>query len=123
MTGVCSNRRGSRRPHDDRAPAERAVVRRAGPRPIAFALDGFTQSLAPATLLAEVQRAWPEAAGRRFAPVSEPVREHEGVVTVACTEAVWAQELDLMSELVVNRLNAALGRPAVRRLRVNATRA
>jgi predicted nucleic acid-binding Zn ribbon protein len=51
------------------------------------------------------------------------VREHDGVVTVDCSEAVWAQELDLMSELVLGRLNAALGRPAVRRLRVRASRA
>jgi predicted nucleic acid-binding Zn ribbon protein len=72
--------------------------------------------------LAEVQRAWPEAAGSRFTPHSEPVGERDGVVIVACSEAVWAQELDLMSELVVQRLNSALGRPAVRRLRVRATR-
>ena len=97
-------------------------MRRSGPRPVSFALEGFAASLAPATLLAEVQRAWPEAAGRRFAPHSEPAKERDGVVTVACSEAVWAQELDLMSELVVTRLNAALGRPAVRRLRVTSTR-
>jgi predicted nucleic acid-binding Zn ribbon protein len=97
-------------------------VRRRGPRPVSFALDGFTSALAPATLLAEVQRAWPEAAGSRFAPHAEPVSERDGVVIVTCSEAVWAQELDLMSELVVQRLNNALGRPAVRRLRVRATR-
>jgi predicted nucleic acid-binding Zn ribbon protein len=98
-------------------------VRRSGPRPVSFALERFTGSLAPATLLAEVQRAWPEAAGEAFARVSEPVGEREGVVVVACSEAVWAQELDLMSEAVTGRLNAALGRPAVRRLRIRATRA
>ena len=42
---------------------------------------------------------------------------------MACPEAVRAQELDLMSELVVERLNQALGRPAVRRLRVQARKA
>ena len=98
-------------------------MRRSGPRPVSFALDALTTSVAPATLLAEVQRAWPEAAGPRFASHSEPARERDGVVTIACSEAVWAQELDLMSELVLERLNAALGRPAVRRLRVDATRA
>jgi predicted nucleic acid-binding Zn ribbon protein len=98
-------------------------VRRTGPRPVSFALERFTDSLAPATLLAKVQRAWPEAAGSRFAPHSEPVSERDGVVIVACSEAVWAQELDLMSELVLQRLNAALGRRAVQRLRVRATRA
>ncbi|WP_028057348.1 DUF721 domain-containing protein [Candidatus Solirubrobacter pratensis] len=97
-------------------------MRRRGPRPVSYALDGLTSALAPATLLAEVQRAWPEAAGDRFAPHSEPVSERDGVLIVACSEAVWAQELDLMSELVLQRLNTALGRPAVRRLRVRATR-
>jgi hypothetical protein len=43
-------------------------------------------------------------------------------VTVACDNAIFAQELDLMSELVVTQLNAALGREAVRRLRTRATR-
>jgi predicted nucleic acid-binding Zn ribbon protein len=97
-------------------------VRRRGPRPVSYALDAVTAALAPATLLAEVQRAWPAAAGD-FGPHSQPFREHDGEVTVACPEAVRAQELDLMSELVVERLNTALGRPAVRRLRVQARKA
>jgi predicted nucleic acid-binding Zn ribbon protein len=98
-------------------------MRRRGPRPVAHALDVLTAALAPATLLAEVQRAWPTAAGEAFAPHSQPFRERDGEVYVACPEAVWAQELDLMSELVVARLNQKLGRPAVRRLRVQARQA
>ena len=95
-------------------------MRRRGPRPLAAALDRLTGELAPATLLAEVQRAWPGAAGEAFAAQSAPVGERDGVVTVACTSAVWAQELDLLSERVVNRLNEALGRGAVRALRPQA---
>jgi hypothetical protein len=95
-------------------------VRRAAPRPVGAALDGITAALAPATLLAEVQRAWPEAAGEAFAGASEPVSERDGVIVVACTSAVWAQELDLLSERVIARLNGVLGRPAVRRLRAQA---
>jgi predicted nucleic acid-binding Zn ribbon protein len=98
-------------------------VRRRAPRPVGAALDGITASLAPATLLAEVQRAWPSAAGEAFAQASEPVSERDGVVTVACTSAVWAQELDLLSERVVERLNESLGRPAVQRLRPQARQA
>jgi predicted nucleic acid-binding Zn ribbon protein len=94
-------------------------MRRRGPRPVSAALDALTAQLAPKTLLAEVQRAWPEAAGA-FATHSEPVRERDGEIVIACPEAVRAQELDLMSELVVGRLNEALGRPAVRRLRIQA---
>ena len=95
-------------------------MRRRAPRPVGLALDGVTAGLAPATLLAQVQRAWPEAAGDAFARTCAPEREHDGVVTVACTSAVWAQELDLMSERVVAALNEALGRRAVRRLRPQA---
>jgi predicted nucleic acid-binding Zn ribbon protein len=95
-------------------------VRRRGPRPLALALERLTGDLAPATLLAEVQRAWPDAAGEAFAARSEPVSERAGVVTVACASAVWAQELDLLSERVVERLNERLGRPAVSGLRPQA---
>ena len=96
------------------------MKRRSGPRPVALALDALTASTMPATLLAEVQRAWPEAAGSAFAAQSEPVAERAGTITVACTSAVWAQELDLLSEQVVERLNETLGRPAVRALRPQA---
>jgi len=96
-------------------------MRRAAPRPVGLALDGVTRALAPRTLLGEVQRAWPAAAGDAFAGAAAPVAERDGVLTVACSAAVWAQELDLMSERVVAALNEALGRPAVRRLRVQAT--
>ena len=95
-------------------------MRRVAPRPVSASLERLTAGLAPATLLAEVQRAWPEAAGEAFAAASEPVSERDGVVVVACTSSVWAQELDLLSERVVARLNEALGRPAVRRIRPRA---
>jgi len=95
-------------------------MRRSGPRPVATALDRLAARLAPGTLLAEVQRVWPEAAGPAFAAQSAPVSERDGVVTVACASAVWAQELDLLSERVIERLNERLGRPAVRGLRPQA---
>ena len=120
--------RRAERDHDDRprararaartpdvarlAIAEGAVLQEAGVRRRAArgrwparstALD--RRELAPATLLAEVQRAWPRRAGAAFAARAEPVAERDGVVTVACASAVWAQELDLLSERVVERLN------------------
>ena len=95
-------------------------MRRRAPRPAAAALERVTAQLAPATVLAEVQRAWASAAGDAFAAQSEPVAERDGVVTVACASAVWAQELDLLSERVVERLNERLGRPVVRALRPHA---
>jgi predicted nucleic acid-binding Zn ribbon protein len=95
-------------------------MRRAAPRPVSAALDGLCDRLAPATLLAEVQRCWPRAAGDALARQALPVAERDGVITVACGSAVWAQELDLLSGPVVARLNEALGRPAVRGLRPQA---
>ena len=95
-------------------------MRRRTPRPVGLALDELAGTLAPATLLAEVQRAWPQAAGDSVAANAVPEAERDGVLTVACASAVWAQELDLMSERVLERLNAVLGRPAVRRLHAHA---
>jgi predicted nucleic acid-binding Zn ribbon protein len=95
-------------------------VRRRGPRPVGLALDAVTEAIAPATVLADVQRVWPRVAGERFARAAQPVSERDGVVTVACESAVWAQELDLLSERVIEAVNVAIGRPAVRRLRPQA---
>ena len=95
--------------------------RRGSPRPFAPALERAADRVMPATLLAEVQRAWPRAAGGVLAQAAEPVSERDGTVTVACGSGVWAQELDLLSERVVEALNEQLGRPAVRRLRAVAT--
>jgi predicted nucleic acid-binding Zn ribbon protein len=92
-------------------------VRRRGPRPLGLALDRVTRELAPRTLLAEVQRAWPVAAGEAVAAQCVPDAERDGVIVVACASAVWAQELDLLSERVVERLNEELGRSAVTGLR------
>jgi predicted nucleic acid-binding Zn ribbon protein len=95
--------------------------RRPAPRSLADALGSVADRVMPATLLAEVQRVWPDAAGPALAAAAEPVSERDGVVTIACGSAVWAQELDLLSERVCAALNARLGREAVKRLRPVAT--
>jgi predicted nucleic acid-binding Zn ribbon protein len=74
----------------------------------------------PKTLLAEVQKAWPAAAGPQLAAVATPVSERDGVVRVRCGSAVWAQQLDLLSPQVVDAINSELGRPAVTGLRADA---
>jgi predicted nucleic acid-binding Zn ribbon protein len=90
---------------------------RPSPRPLSLALDGLTTALAPATTLARVQRAWEQAVGSVIAEAGFPTAERDGVLTITCTDAVWASELDLMgSELVVS-LNQTLGGELVQRLR------
>ena len=101
-------------------------MRRLAPRRLDAALAQLTADLAPATTLARVQAAWPGTVGAAIAAEAEPVSERDGVVTVACRSAVWAQELELMGPDLVSRLNSALGDPAgaapVRRLRAVAGR-
>jgi predicted nucleic acid-binding Zn ribbon protein len=77
--------------------------------------------LAPATLLAEVQRAWPAAVGELIAAEAAPTAERAGVITVSCSAAVWAQELDLMAPTILARLNEQLAGGRVERLRCVAT--
>jgi len=90
---------------------------RRSPRPLANAIAPLQDALAPATLLAAVQRAWPAAAGEAIAREAAPVTERGGVVTIACSAAVWAQELDLMAPLLMEKLNAAIDVGEVVRLR------
>jgi predicted nucleic acid-binding Zn ribbon protein len=99
------------------------VKRRAAPRPAATAIAHLADHLAPRTVLADVQRVWPQVVGDVVAAQAEPAGERDGVLTVTCSAAVWAQELDLMGPDLVERLNAALGTPALRALRCRATAA
>ena len=95
-------------------------MRRTAPRPLANALGEVAAGAAPASTLARVQAVWSEVVGAGVANEAEPVDERGGVVTVACRSAVWAQELELLSGDLLARLNAALGDPAVGRLRFSA---
>lgn len=90
---------------------------RRAPRPLSAALDAFAARAAPATALARAQEAWPRAAGPAIAAAATPTAEREGVLTITCEAAVWAQELDLMSEQLIGALNAELGVESVRELR------
>jgi predicted nucleic acid-binding Zn ribbon protein len=81
------------------------------------ALGLLADELAPETRLAEVQRAWPQVVGPSIAAQAQPTSERGGVLTVSCSASVWAQELDLMSTSIIERLNEALGSPGISRLR------
>jgi len=92
-------------------------MRRREPRPLSHAVAALADRLAPQTALAEVQRVWPDAVGEVIAAQAEPTAAREGVLTVTCSSAVWAQELDLMGPNLVGRINAALGAETLRSLR------
>jgi predicted nucleic acid-binding Zn ribbon protein len=98
-------------------------MRRRDPRPAGHAIAALAERLAPQTLLAEVQRVWPQAVGDVVAAQAEPTGERDGVLVVTCASAVWAQELDLMAPDLVARINGLLGGAAVRGLRCQAVSA
>lgn len=90
---------------------------RAAPRPLSAALANMARGLAPASTLARVQEVWEQVAGPAVAAAATPMGERDGIVTVGCQDAVWAQELSLMAPSVIPRLNAALGDGAITELR------
>jgi predicted nucleic acid-binding Zn ribbon protein len=92
-------------------------VSRVAPRALAMALEQLTGTLAPASTLARVQEVWERAAGPAIAASARPTAERDGVLTVTCAAAVWAQELDLMGAQLIPRLNDALGAERIIELR------
>jgi predicted nucleic acid-binding Zn ribbon protein len=90
---------------------------RAAPRPLTAALGELTSALAPASTLAHVQEVWERTTGPAIAASARPTAERDGVLTVTCAAAVWAQELDLMAGELIPRLNVALGAQRIRELR------
>jgi predicted nucleic acid-binding Zn ribbon protein len=95
-------------------------VSRTAPRSLAGALDALTATIAPASTLARVQEVWEHAVGPAIAASANPTAERDGVLTVICEAAVWAQELTLMESTLLLRLNDALGAEALRELRCRA---
>jgi predicted nucleic acid-binding Zn ribbon protein len=89
---------------------------RRSPRPLGPALEALLERIAPASTLAAVQAVWASAAGPAVEAHGTPVGERDGVLTVACDEAVWANEIDLMGPDLVAAINAAMGREALRAL-------
>ena len=87
------------------------------PHSIADAVHSLRARAEPATALAAIQTAWAPAVGPRIARESQPVRERNGEVTIACRASTWAQELDLLQSDLLERLNASLERGRVASLR------
>jgi predicted nucleic acid-binding Zn ribbon protein len=92
-------------------------VSRIAPRPLSLIVHELTATLAPASTLARVQEVWERVAGPAVAASARPTGERDGVLTVTCEAAVWAQELDLMAGELLPRLNAALAAERIRELR------
>jgi predicted nucleic acid-binding Zn ribbon protein len=90
---------------------------RTAPRSLSLALKSLTDDLAPTTTLGRVQEIWASTAGSAIALAATPTSEHNGILTVTCEASVWAQELHLISQELIARLNSALGAAEIRELR------
>lgn len=93
------------------------MSRRRAPRPAAPALRAALQAAAPKTRLAAVQAAWAEVVGERVAAAAQPVAEKDDAVVIACADPVWAEELDLMQDRLLEGLRERLGEASPRSLR------
>jgi predicted nucleic acid-binding Zn ribbon protein len=80
------------------------VSSRRAPRPLSAAIGEALERAEPETLLAAVQSAWATAVGEAIAREATPVTERSGVVTVACSSSAWAQELELLSGRIVEKI-------------------
>jgi predicted nucleic acid-binding Zn ribbon protein len=93
------------------------MSRRRVPRPASTAFRTALQRAAPKTRLAAVQSVWAEVVGERMAAAARPVSERAGTVSIACSDPVWAQELDLMQTQIEQGLRERLGKEAPQSLR------
>ena len=97
-------------------------MRRMAPRPLAVAIAELTAQLQPASELARVQRVWEAVAGEAVAAHCSPISVRGGVLRVACDEAVWAAELELLAPDLLPALAGRDGIAAVTSMRCSADR-
>lgn len=93
------------------------MSKRRVPRPAGEAFRAALGAAAPKTRLAAVQAAWGDVVGERLAAAAQPVSERGAELTIECVDPVWAEELDLMQTLLLERLRDRLGEDAPRALR------
>ncbi len=60
---------------------------------------------------------WPEIGGPQIARITKPIRFTDGILTVAVNSAAARQELFLLREQYIARLNQAVGAAVVREIR------
>jgi hypothetical protein len=87
-------RRRPRRPALDRPEPLEGVIERAGE-------NRFARAKPPIS-----DRAWADAVGLRIADRAKPIFLERGVLVVRAATSVWATELSLLSEALLERLRA-----------------
>jgi hypothetical protein len=74
--------------------------------------------LEPTSDVWQLGEIWSAALGAQIASRATPVRLARGELLIAVAEAVWRQELQLLAPQIMAKLNQALGREVVQRVRL-----
>ena len=91
------------------------------PQELRTILERVQEQIAPTDLLSSAQRHWREVVGDQVAEEAWPDRERGGSLTVRCRSAVWAAELTMLEETLLQQLNDRLpGERQVRSLKFTA---
>ena len=59
---------------------------------------------------------WPRVVGQPIASVAKPVKYENGVLIVKVVSAPWRNELSMMSQDIIDKLNDSFGRREVERI-------
>lgn len=92
--------------------------------PVGPVLGELLRGLGLAARLAEYRAvsAWAATVGPVVAAHAQATSIQDGVLFVEVDSSVWLQELGLLRESIIERLNAGLGSPCVRRIVLGAKR-
>jgi len=63
-----------------------------------------------------LQRTWEQALGEKISCRCRPLGFADGILTVEVTDSSWAPQLEAMSADLIAKVNAALGKPWVRKI-------
>jgi len=83
----------------------------------ALAASGLAPRIDRRCALQSVRNAWAAAVGPQLAARSRPAALRGGELHVLVIDHRWRDQIDAARSMVLERLNAQLGRPAVRALR------
>jgi len=60
---------------------------------------------------------WQEIVGKEIGSKTKPQKIFKGVLYILVTSPTWANELNMMSRLLIEKINRYIGKPAIKDLR------
>ncbi len=89
------------------------------PVKIGDALRNLLKSLGIEKRLLEAQAAevWPDVVGAEIDRVTQVVGVERGIMKVAVRDSLWSQELSLMKQDILDKLNGRIGQKVIRDIR------